>query len=134
MVISMRCEQATVSQSGASYLHTNDNLFLFNVTGGVVFVVATSSGVVEALRESSGSVIWQYLGKAGGSVPITVVQGVVYLASSCNVRCEYCSKYNSLASKRWHITLELHFAHSLQATVTSSRERYRSYCLARWKC
>ena len=61
-------------------LHANDNLIPLNVAGGVVFVVASTSGSVDALRESSGSVIWQHPGKAGGSVPITVVQGVVYLA------------------------------------------------------
>lgn len=61
-------------------LHANDNLFPLNVEGGVVFVAASYSGSVDALRESSGSVIWQYLSKAGETLPITVVQGVVYLA------------------------------------------------------
>jgi outer membrane protein assembly factor BamB len=51
-----------------------------NVTGGVVFVVASLSGSLDALNASSGSVIWQHASKAGESVPITVVQGVVYLA------------------------------------------------------
>jgi outer membrane protein assembly factor BamB len=62
----------------------DDNLFLMNVTGGVVFVVAVFSGSVDALRASSGSVIWQHPAKAGESVPITVVQGVVYLATYAN--------------------------------------------------
>jgi outer membrane protein assembly factor BamB len=61
-------------------LHPTDNLFLMNVTGGVVFVAAAFSGSIDAISQSSGSLIWQYPGKAGGSVPITVVQGVVYLA------------------------------------------------------
>jgi len=61
-------------------LYPGDNPFLLNVTGGVVFVAASLSGSVDALNASSGSVIWQYASKAGGSVPITVVQGVVYLA------------------------------------------------------
>jgi len=62
-------------------LHTNDNLIPMNVAGGVVFVEGSLSGSVNALREDSGSVIWQYPGRAGESVPIMVVQGVVYLAS-----------------------------------------------------
>jgi outer membrane protein assembly factor BamB len=61
-------------------LHPIDNLFLMNVTGGVVFVAASFGGSVNAISQSTGSVIWQYPGKAEGSVPITVVQGVVYLA------------------------------------------------------
>jgi outer membrane protein assembly factor BamB len=72
-------------------LHPIDNLFLMNVTGGVVFVVAAFGGNVDALGQSSGSVIWQYPGKAGGSVPITVVQGVVYLA-------QYATGANILAN------------------------------------
>ncbi len=62
-------------------LHTNDNLIPMNVAGSVVFVEGSLSGSVNALREGSGSVIWQYPGRAGESVPIMVVQGVVYLAS-----------------------------------------------------
>jgi outer membrane protein assembly factor BamB len=61
-------------------LYPGDNPFLLNVTGGVVFVVASLSGSVDALNAISGSVIWQHASKAGESVPITVVQGVVYLA------------------------------------------------------
>jgi len=61
-------------------LHANENLILMNVAGGVVFVAASFSNSVYALHESSGSVIWQYTGSSGGSVPIMVVQGVVYLA------------------------------------------------------
>ena len=51
-----------------------------NVTGGVVFVRAAFGGTVDALHQSSGSVIWQFPGRAGGSVPVTVAHGVVYLA------------------------------------------------------
>jgi outer membrane protein assembly factor BamB len=61
--------------------HPGDNLYLMNVTGGTVFVAAEFSGSVDARSTSSGSVIWQHVAKAGESVPITVVQGVVYLAS-----------------------------------------------------
>jgi outer membrane protein assembly factor BamB len=59
--------------------HPGDNLYLMNVTAGVVFVAAEFSGSVDALHASSGSVIWRHVAKAGESVPITVVQGVVYL-------------------------------------------------------
>jgi outer membrane protein assembly factor BamB len=61
-------------------LYPGDNPFILNVTGGVVFVVASLSGSVDALNASSGSVIWQHASKAGATVPITVAQGVVYLA------------------------------------------------------
>jgi len=61
-------------------LNPIDNLFLMNVTGGVVFVAASFGGSIDAISQISGSIIWQYPGKAEGSVPITVVQGVVYLA------------------------------------------------------
>ena len=63
-------------------LHPINNLYLMNVTGGVVFMAASFSGSIDAINQSSGSVIWQYPGKAVGSVPITVVRGVVYLASN----------------------------------------------------
>ena len=62
--------------------HATDDFFFMNVTDGAVYVGdASNNGIVEALRQSSGSVIWQSIDKSERSVPITVADGVVYLGS-----------------------------------------------------
>ncbi len=61
-----------------------DNSILLNAAGGVVYVAAELSGSIDAVNANSGSIIWRYPGKAAQSVPIAVVQGMVYLAEYAN--------------------------------------------------
>jgi outer membrane protein assembly factor BamB len=63
----------------SAVLHPGEDLIPLNVADGVVYVGASISGSVDALRETSGSVIWRYPGTAEGTAPISVVQGVVYI-------------------------------------------------------
>jgi outer membrane protein assembly factor BamB len=77
-------------------LYPGDNPVLLNVTGGVVFVAASLSGTVNALNASSGSVIWQHERKAGGSVPIKVAQGAVYLAQYATVGVNLLANFTAL--------------------------------------
>ena len=72
--------------------HATDDFFFMNVTDGAVYVRdASNIGIVDALRQSSGSAIWRYIDRSGKSVPITVAEGVVYLGS-------YTTGANILAS------------------------------------